>query len=193
MKLVINLFLLALVVLVSYWLIGSIKEPIAFKDELDKRERAVISRLQQIRKAQEFHRAVTGHFAGSFEELKSNLETGELEIVTAYGDPDDPTSDEISYDTIRIAAIDSVRSMKLNLDSLKYVPYGEGAFFDIQSDTIPYEKSKVNVLEVGVVRNIFMGPYGDRRYQKYDNKYDPFSKIKFGDLTKPNLTGNWER
>lgn len=193
MKLVINLFLLALVALVAYLLIGSIQEPIAFKDELDKRERAVIRKLQQVRKTQEFHRAVTGYFAGSFEDLKSNLETGELKIITAYGDPDDPTNDEIRYDTIRTPAIDSIRSMKINLDSLKYVPYGEGAFFTIKADTIPYEKSEVNVLEVGVARNVFMGQYGDRKYQKYDNKYEPSSRIKFGDLTKPNLTGNWER
>ncbi len=193
MKLVINLSLLVLVAFVTYLLIGSIQEPIAFNNELDKRERAVISKLQQIRKIQEFHRAVEGHFAGSFEELKSNLETGELEIITAYGDPDDPTGDDIRYDTLRTPAIDSVRAMNINLDSLRYVPYSDGESFTMKADTVLYEKSDVNVLEVKVARSVFMGKYADKKYQKYDDKYDPESVIKFGDPYKPNLTGNWER
>lgn len=193
MKLVINLSLLALVAFVTYLLIGSIQEPIAFNNELDKRERAVISKLQQIRKVQEFHRAVVGHFAGSFDELKSNLESGELEIITAYGDPDDPSGDDIRYDTLRTPSIDSIRTMNINLDSLRYVPFSNGQSFTMKADTVLYEKSDVNVLEVKVARSVFMGKYADKKYQKYDDKYDPESVIKFGDPYKPNLTGNWER
>jgi hypothetical protein len=193
MKLLINLTLVGLVILVAAILISSIQEPIAFNEQLDRRERAVISKLQQIRKAQEFHRAVAGHFANDFDELTYNLTNGMYQVITAYGDPDDPTKEEIKYDTIRKPAIDSIRVMKINLDSLRYVPFGEGSVFDMKADTIPYEKSEVNVLEVGVSRSKFMGRFADKKYQKYDDKYEPESRIKFGNLTKPNLTGNWER
>lgn len=193
MRLIINILILLALVFVTYVLISSIREPIEFEKELGIREKAVIARLQDIRKAQEFHRAVAGSFAGTFDELKHNLQTKDLTIITAYGDPDDPESGEVFFDTIRKPAIDSIRSLNIRLDSLEFIPFGEGAVFSLKVDTIPYEKTTVNVLEVGAVRKDFMGKYGDVSYRKYDDKYDPGSSIKFGDLNKPSLTGTWER
>ena len=37
-----------------------------------------------------------------------------------------------------------------------------------------------------------MGPFGDAKYKKYDKYFDPEKMLKFGDLTTPNLNGNWE-
>ena len=195
MRLIINLLLLALVAFLIFLLVQSISEPIAFKAEKDKRENAVIDKLMQVRQAQEIYRSIhDGSFAGSWEDLKTTLKTGRIPYVSVIGDPDDPNfTGEITYDTTFVEARDSVRSLGWNVDSLQYIPYGGGKSFEIKADTLSYQKTLVNVVEVGTSRTAFMGKYGDAAFRRYDASYEPNSFIKFGDMNKPNLSGNWER
>ena len=76
---------------------------------------------------------------------------------------------------------------------MKTVPYCEGAQFDIFADTISYEGSIANVVEVGTLYKTFMGEYASKKYAMYDDRYDPNKFLKFGDKQKPVLTGNWEQ
>ena len=194
MKLVINLLLLALIGVLIWVLIGSIREPIAFRAEKDKRERAVIDKLMEIRTAQELYRSITGNFSGDFDSLKHVLSSDSFRIIQVFGDPDDPNNTEaIRYDTIYRSSADSIEFLGMNLDSLRYVPYGGGAVFDIQADTLTYQSTLVQVVEVGVARKVFMGTFGDIKYSRYDNNYDPEKVLKFGDMGAPNISGNWER
>jgi hypothetical protein len=188
-----NLLMFLLILFLGYVLYTQIKEPISFQNEKDKRERAVIQQLINIRKAQEAYRGVTGNFAKSFTDLKSGLETGRFRMIQVYGDPDDPTNKvAIRYDTSYTAAIDSVRSMGLELEGLGVVPFGNGAEFEIFADTTSYQQAVVEVVEVGVEYEKFMGKFADRKFRKYDERYDPKKRIKFGDKSKPILTGSWE-
>ncbi|MCO6479068.1 MAG: hypothetical protein J5I94_20705 [Phaeodactylibacter sp.] len=194
MRILINVVLAVIVLGLIWVLISSIREPIAFKAEKEKRERAVIDKLMKIRAAQEAFRNIKGGFAPSFDSLSYVLKTDSFSIVSVIGDPDDPDfTGEIIYDTTYMPAIDSIRSMGINLDSLRYVPYGRGAEFEIQADTITYQSTNVPVVEVGIRRKAFMGPYADPRFARYDNSYDPNSVLKFGNMNAPNLSGNWER
>ena len=194
MKLVINLLLLALIGVLIWVLIGSIREPIAFRAEKDKRERAVIDKLIEIRTAQELYRSITGNFAGDFDTLKQVLTTDSFRIIQVFGDPDDPNSTEaIRYDTIYRPAADSIIFLGMNLDSLPFVPYGGGARFNMEADTLTYQSTLVQVVEVGIARKVFMGTFADMKYSKYDNSYDPEKVLKFGDMGAPNVSGNWER
>jgi len=193
MRLVINLFLVAVIVGLVWLLIQSIREPIAFKAEKDKREQAVIAKLMDIRKAQEAFRDIKGGFAPDFDSLKYVLLNDSFSIVQVYGDPDDPNfTGEILYDTLKVSARDSIRTMGINLDSLPFVPYGRGERFEIQADTLTYQNTLVNVVEVGVRRKAFMGPWADPRFARYDRGYDPNTVLKFGTMNAPNLSGNWE-
>ena len=195
MRLIINLILLAIVAALIYLLVQSISEPIAFKAEKDKRENAVVDKLMQVRQAQEIYRSVhNGSFAGSWSDLKNTLKTGRIPFVSVIGDPDDPNfTGVITYDTSYVAAADSVRALGWSIDSLQYVPYGGGKSFNIQADTLSYQKTLVDVVEVGVSRKDFMGRFADAKFRRYDVSYDPNTVIKFGDMNKPNLSGNWER
>jgi hypothetical protein len=195
MRLLINLILIALVGFLAYLLINSIREPIKFKAEKDRRENAVVDKLLVVRKMQEFYRDITGgSFAPSFDTLKQVLETGRFMNVKVLGDPDDPDfQGEILYDTNYLPAIDTIRKLGINLDSLRFVPFSGGEEFLIKADTLTYQSTLVNVVEVGAPRSLFMGPFADPRFARYDNAYDPNTIIKFGDMSKPNLAGNWER
>ena len=194
MRLVINLILLAIVAVLLAFLIGGIREPIAFQAEKVKRERAVVDKLMEIRTVQEAFRSIKGGFAPDFDSLSKVMNYDSFMIIKVLGDPDDPNfTGEITYDTSFSPAIDSMNAMGVNLDSLRYVPYGEGEVFEIQADTMTYQSTLVNVVEVGTRRKVFMGRYADPRFAKYDNGYDPNSYIKFGNMNAPNLSGNWEK
>lgn len=193
MRLIINLILVVLIFGLIWVLYSSISEPIAFKAELERRKDAVVERLMQVRAAQELYRDVTGRFANDFDTLNQVLQTGKIQVISVYGDPDDPSNTEaIRYDTTYEAAMDKVESLGLNLDSLRYVPYSTSAKFSIQADTLTYQSSLVNVVEVGTPYKTFMGPYASPHFARYDNTYDPEMTIKFGNMSAPNTSGNWE-
>jgi len=193
MKYVINFVLLALIVAFAYFLYQSIAEPIRFTDVKAKRQKVVIDNLKQIRKAQELYREITDSFANNFDTLVYVLKTDSIPVVKIIGNPDEIGSvAEVEYDTIYFSAIDSIKNLNINLDSLKYIPFANGKTFSIAADEIDYQKTKVNVVEVGARYRDFMGKYADKKYQKYETGYDPDNQIKFGDLNTPNLTGNWE-
>ena len=195
MKLVINLILVAIIAFLLYALYNSIKEPIAFKAEKERRERVVVEQLMKIRQAQEAFRDITGVFAPNFDTLSQILNTGQFKVIQVFGDPDDPNfTGEITYDTLLVPAQDSMRRMLAmnNFDSLRYVPFSSGQLFNIAADVIDYQSTKVPVVEVGAQRKLFMGRFADKRYARYDQKYDPESLVKFGNMFSPNLSGNWE-
>ncbi len=193
MRKVINLVLVALIALFVWVLISGIREPILFNAELDRREDAVENRLKQIRVAQELHRDITGGFAPTFDSLNYVLRNGRIPTISVFGDPDDPSNTEaIRYDTSYVNALDKVAELELDLDSLRYVPYSNNVEFEIYADTLTYQSTLVHVVEVGVVQSKFMGKFGDPKYARYDNSYDPKRFIKFGNRNTPNTSGNWE-
>lgn len=194
-----NLVLVLLILFLVFVLYKGIEEPIAFQAEKQKRDDAVVGKLMEIRTAQELYRGLTGGFAPNFDTLQEVLVRDTFKIVNIIGDPDDPNfTGEIVYDTLFIMSADSLAAIQenkgilTNLDSLPYVPFGKGEKFMIDADTMTYQKTLVNVVQVGVSRKVYMGQYADARYQKYDDRYNPNETIKFGDLTKPTLAGNWE-
>ena len=194
MRLIINLLLILLVGLLAYILVDSIREPIAFKAEKEKRETAVVDKLMKVRQAQEMYRSITGYFAPTFDTLQQVLTDGRFSIVKVLGDPDDPDNvDAITYDTTYKPAIDSVRILGMDLASLRYVPFtNPQKQFEIAADTMTYQKTLVSVVEVGTKRANYMGEFASPRFAKYDNAYNPNGTIKFGDMNAPKLSGNWE-
>lgn len=193
MRIIINLIILAAILGLAYLLFFSIKEPISFKNELDRREGIVVDRLENIKTCQEMYRDITGEFAPTFDTLVQVLTTDSIPFQQVFGDPSDPDNeDKFIYKTVYSSAKDSINNLGISLDSLRYVPFSAQEEFEIAADTLTYQKTLVPVCEVGTRYNKFMGPYADVKYQKYDDTYDPGNRIKFGDMSSPNLTGSWD-
>lgn len=196
MRLVLNVILLLIAAALAYMLYMSIEEPIAFDAEKERRKDIVVEKLELIRDAQEMYRDITGNFAPNFDTLVDVLTNGRFTRIAVIGDPDDPNfTGVITYDTSYTKAIDSIRALGIDLKSLKYVPLFKDTkqeTFQIAADTIDYQSTTVAVVEVGTPYKSFMGKYSDARFAKYDQNYSPNKIIKFGDLNKPNLSGNWE-
>jgi len=194
MRYVINTVLLGLIGFLAYAVYTSIKEPIAFGDEKKRRKSAVVTKLETIRKSQEIYRSIKGEFAGSFEELSNVLTNDSIPFVKIIEDPEDPSNTEKFQKIVTYtAAFDSIKSMGIDLASLGDIPFSEGKRFEIQADTVEYQKTNVAVVEVGTKWNTFMGEFSDPKYAKYDSKYDPNRTIKFGNMNKPSLAGSWDR
>ena len=193
MRKIFSLAFLVLAFFLAFLLYRSIEEPITFADERSVREDAVSDKLKVIRTTQEMYRDITGMFAPNFDTLKQVLSEGRFTEVRIIGDPDDPNFDpSTAYDTTYLPAIDSVRALGIDLDKLEYVPYTDNKVFDIAADTIDYQSTKVPVVQVGIARKEFMDRFADERFKRYDQRYDPNAPLKFGDLSKPSLAGNWE-
>ncbi|MEL7223223.1 MAG: hypothetical protein AAGJ93_17995 [Bacteroidota bacterium] len=196
MRLVFNVILLLIAAALAFMLYKSIEEPIAFDTEKERRKEVIVEKLETIRTAQEMYRDINGTFAPNFDTLVDVLTNGRFTRIAVIGDPDDPNfTGEITYDTTFTPAIDSIRALGMDLSSLRYVPTfkdTEQTEFMIAADTIEYQSTTVAVVEVGTLWKNFMGDYADARFAKYDQGFSPNKVIKFGDLNKPNLSGNWE-
>ena len=192
MRIAINLLFVLLAAFLAYMLYGTIKEPVKFQAEKDLRETAVVDKLIKIRKAQEYYRAITGEFAPNFDTLKQVLNTGNFTITKVEGDPDDPDGGKVVYTEIEKSAKDSLASLNFTFNDLETIPYTNVMTFDIEADTTTYQNTLVHVVQVGTKRSNFMGEFADPRFAKYDDSYDPNAIIKFGDMSKPNTSGNWE-
>lgn len=193
MRTLFSLLFLVLAGVLAFFLYKSIEEPIAFANVRSERDAAVSEKLEMIRDAQEVYRDITGVFAPRFDTLKQVLTEGQAMQIIVNGDPDDPNfTGEITYDTTYIPASQLVAEREIVLDGIEKVPFGDGAVFDIEAKTIPYQSTTVPVVQVGVRKKVYMGEYADARFQQYDQSYEPNKPMKFGDLNKPTLTGSWQ-
>ncbi|MCB9309533.1 MAG: hypothetical protein H6567_05690 [Lewinellaceae bacterium] len=195
MRNIINVVLALLTVFFAYWLYNTIREPIRFAAEKSKRGDAVISKLKDIQSAEDVYRMVTGKFAGNFDQLRDTINNGNIALIKLTADPNDPTNQDKFVKSVTYkSAKDSLRAILMhdvNLDSLKYIPYSDGKTFDIAADTLTYQNTLVQVVQVGTKWKDFMGEYADPKFKKYDNFYDPEKALKFGDMNSPNTNGNW--
>ncbi len=193
MKIVINILLILISAALAYLIALNIKEPISFSKALEKREGAVVKQLVKIRTAQDIYKKITGEYASNFDTLKQVLQSEQIELYKIIGNLDDENA-KTEIETLYTAASDSMRSLNISIDSLDYVPFGdEGAKYSIAADTLTYQNTLVNVVEVGIPYDKFMGKYANDRYRKYDQFYNPSNVLKFGDLYSPNTAGNWKK
>ena len=218
MRIVIQIVVFAIVGVLIWLLIDSIREPITFQNEYDARQRTVVNRLEVIQDLQQMHRGLRDEYAKTFDTLTDVLRNGRFPVLSVTEDPANPGV--FRYDTVRyVPAIDSavaVGASLLNSDEMslgmsqqfdivmqrvRKVPYNdEGLEFEMKADTITYQQVRgVPVVQVLTPVNSFMGKYAGPKYKKYDRFYNPDDDtefdtyyIGFGSMRKPSTSGNWE-
>lgn len=101
--------LFVVIVVLTYFLVETISEPIRFEKEKAKRYAKVIERLKNIRTAQLAYRDVKGEFADDWDELLDVIKNDRLRFIKVEGNPDDSTDilAGIKYDTIYVPIIDT--------------------------------------------------------------------------------------
>lgn len=199
MKILINVLILAGILGVGYLLVNSIKEPIEFQAEKDKRVEVVVNKLKEIRTAQLAFRGIVGKFAHDFDTLTEVLKNDTFKIIRVFGNPDDEEKkEEVVFETVYVPAIDSVNKLGLNLDSLSFVPYGGGEKFEIKAEVNEFQSTSVPMVLVRTPYKTFMGKFAAPRYKRFDNSYNPDDIteknyfLQFGSLNKPTTAGSWD-
>ena len=170
----INIILTLAIVALSFLIFRSIYLPIQFNEEKTHRYSHVIQRLKDIRTAQLAYKSVNGRYTADFDTLINFIKTGQFTAIKSIGNVEDSTA-VIIRDTIFIPVKDSIFPGKYAVDSLPFIPFGEGAKFDMKAGEIEKGKVMVKVFEV------------------VDTKpFDPKEVLRVGSMTEPSNAGNWE-
>ena len=228
MKTVFNIVLVLCAAALIYICYSSIMGPINFDETKKAREKEIIARLIDIRKAQQEYRTLhQGAYTDNFDSLIDFVKTAKLPFIMKVGTlTDDQLNngmtekkamaiinkakrtnkwDEVEKeglqnfrrDTMWVAVMDTIFAKGFNPDSLPYVPYGNGAKFElaIRKDTTK-AGAPLNLFQAQVAYDVYLG---DLNHQELVNLKDVQTKLgkycglRVGDIEQPNNgAGNWE-
>ncbi|MCI5580908.1 MAG: hypothetical protein MR387_06320 [Phocaeicola plebeius] len=228
MKTVINLVLAACVIGLVYICYGSIMGPIKFDNEKSIRDKAIIARLIDIRKAQQEYRSLhQGAYTDNFDSLIAFVKTAKLPFIMKVGTlTDDQLNNGMTEkkamaiinkakktnnwnevekeglqnfrrDTMWVAVLDTIFAKGFNPDSLPYVPYGNGAKFElaIRKDTTK-SGAPLNLFQAQVPYEVYLKGINDQELinlKDVQNKLGKYCGLRVGDIETPNNNaGNWE-
>ncbi len=203
MKKVLLLVLTACAAAAGYWLYDVIKSPIEFSNVAEIRKTAVVERIKDIRTAQRAYRRVNGQFAPSFDSLINFVKNDSMQFEIKMGSADDSIAvaeGRVKTEIVTIAAKDTIFGNKqVNLDELKFIPFGNGAEFKMAATIIETGNQglKVPVFCATAEYKTYLGDLNNP--QELVNMYDvdktvgTYPGIKVGSLERAtNDAGNWE-
>lgn len=202
MKIAFKLFLLVVIVGLGYMVIESIMEPVRFNQEKDKRDQAVIHKLEDIRAGELAYRKINGSYTASWDTLIDFLKTSEFFIVKEVADPNDTTYTKTIRDTLgTISVIDSLYNHRdhFNVEHLKYVPipakYFANETFELQVGEITRGGVPVQVFESQSHYNVMLKGLDNQLIINLIKKVEEMNKyagLKVGSLTEASTEGNWK-
>ncbi|MFO7935912.1 MAG: hypothetical protein R6U78_17745 [Bacteroidales bacterium] len=211
MRKVIQVLFALIIIGLGYLIVESIMEPIRFQNEVTQRERATIDRLIDIREAQKAYKDVYKRYTASFDTLIDFLRSDSFTITRAIGTIPEEWLEEygleearqraineriIVRETTKISVKDSLFGKDFAVDSLQYVPYTEGATFQMESSEIQTTSNlNVQVVEVSVHYDSLLQGMDEQlvvNYKDEREKITGYQGVKFGSLEEGTLTGNWE-
>lgn len=228
MKAVFNIVLCALVLVLVYVCYASVMQPINFEKEKKVRDKAVIARLIDIRKAQAEYSALHHRqYTASFDTLIEFVKTQKLPFVFKQGVLNDKQLDDgltevkavriiekakktgnyseveklglqnFKRDTMWVALIDTIFPRGFNADSMRYVPFGNGAQFEmaIRNDTAK-SGAPICLLEVKTPYEVYLNGLDKQEIvnlKDIQTKLGKYCGLMIGNLeTANNNAGNWE-
>ena len=228
MKTVINCVLVICALALVYICYGSIMGPINFDKQKDIREKAIIARLIDIRKAQQEYRSVhEGAYTASFDTLIHFVKTAKLPFIMKIGSlTDDQLNNGMTEqkamdlinkakktnnwtevekaglqnfrrDTMWVAVMDTIFEKGFNPDSLQFVPYGNGAKFEmaIRKDTTQ-SGAPLNLFQAQVAYDVSLSDLNRQELinlKDVQEKLGKYCGLRVGDIEQPNNNaGNWE-
>lgn len=211
MKVTLQILLAAAVVLLSYMCYKSITTPIEFNDEKDLRDKAIIARLIEIRKAQIEYKNVFKTHAGSFDDLAKFLNTQKLPFLVKEGVLTDEQLEKgltekeavkqglIRRDTVWVLAKDTLLGKGYDVEAMRYVPAVPGEKIMFSMDTTTLKSGAGYEIKVFACEVPFKSYLRDLDPQLTFNLIDKAQKqtkyagLRVGSLEEiNNNAGNWE-
>ena len=215
-------------VVLIYICYTSIMGPINFEKARKHREKAVIARLMDIRKAQQEYRNLNHQqYTASFDTLINFVKNQKLPFIYKEGELNDKQLEDgmtekkaiaiinkakktgkydevkkaglenFKRDTLWVAVLDTVFPKGFNPDSMRYVPYGNGAQFEmaIRNDTAK-SGAPFCLLEVKTPYETYLNGLDKQEIANMKDVQTMLGKycgLMIGSLeTANNNAGNWE-
>ena len=224
MKTVFNAILVLCIAALVYICYASIMGPINFDNEKAVRDAAVQSRLIDIRKAQEQYRNLHNQqYTDNFDTLIAFVKNAKIPFVFKQGELSDAQLEagmtekkamdiikkgnqadiiknglqNFRRDTNWIAVVDTIFGKGYNADSLRYIPFGNGAVFEMDTITqIARSGAPFCLLEVKVPYTTYLDGLDKQQIINIIDEQEQLGRypgLKIGDLeTANNNAGNWE-
>jgi hypothetical protein len=208
MKVTLKVLLTVAVILLVYMCYASLHVSIKFDDEKLIRERAIVERLIDIRKAQIEYKNIHKEHAANFDDLAKFLNEEKIPFLIKEGVLTDEQLDLgmteqeavkkgiIKRDTFWVIAKDTLFGQNFNAGELRNVP-GTNVQFTMDTGTLVSSSGYVvKVFEAGVRYDDYLGDLDKQllfNLNEVANKQNKFAGLRVGSLTEiNNNTGNWE-
>ena len=206
-----KLILVAVSIVLGYLCVQSILIPIKFNEEKSFREKVVIARLADIRRAQVEYRTAKGVYTNSFDTLIAFVRQGKAPIILKEGSLTDKqleaglTEKEavrqgiIKRDTTYVSILESLFGKDYPIDSIRYVPFSNPLTeFEMEKGELTSGAAaiSVKVVEVRTPYTVYLN--GLNRQEiinivETQEKMNKYPGLKFGSVTEANNNaGNWE-
>jgi hypothetical protein len=189
---------LAVVILVlGYLIFSSINKPVKFENTLNSRSEVIVSKLKDIRTAQNLFRNQYGRYTASFDSLIGFIQNGRIPEVKLIPDPNDTTFTRSISDTIGFISIyDSIFAKKnYGLEKLNEIPFSNGDYFSILAGQINKGGVDVAVFEVSARIETYTKDLDRQliinRIKEIEDR-SKFPGLKVGSMTEASTDGNWE-
>jgi len=195
---IIKILLLVIIIVLAYLVFESVMGPVRFNKAVDKRSKAVIQNLQDIRSAELTYKAINGNYTASFDTLFDFLQNGEIPVVKMVPDPEDTTFTKTIRDTTGyIRVIDSLFHSRPNfiVDHLKYIPFTDNEEFTLGAGVIEKGGVDVNVFEAKAHYNLILNGLSEQMVINLiaaKEQIERYPGLKVGSMTEPSTDGNWE-
>jgi len=184
----------------------SVTGPMEFKKVKQERFTQVISKLKDIRNAQEAHKIVTGKYANNFDALVSFVDTAKYTITqqrdSSYMEFDktygiDLLREVKLIDTLGFVSVkDSLFKNDDRYKSMMNVPFASGGEkFALKADIIDKGGYKAPVFEAKVAKSVVLHDQPkdllDRENVQISVEEVNGTEIKVGSLSEVSTSGNW--
>ena len=202
--------------------------PIEFEQEQKFREKKVIARLMDIRKAQQEYRMRNeGKYTASFDTLIEFVKTQKIPFIMKEGVLNDKQLEEglserkamaivnkarktgnwaeakaaglenFKRDTMWVAIMDTIFPKGFDADSLRYVPFGNGAQFEMATkNSTTKSGAPIYLLEVKTPYDVYLNGLDQQEVANMKDlqiKLNKYPGLMVGSLETPNNNaGNWE-
>jgi hypothetical protein len=205
MKTIIQIVLWIACIFLGYLIYNSVTGPIEFKKVKEERFQKVVSKLKDIRNAQEAYKTVNGVYAKDFNSLIKFVDTGKY-IITQQRDSSfmefdktyqiDLLKEVKIIDTLGFVSVkDSLFKADNRYKNLMDVPGAAGETFELKADIIEKSGYRAPVFEVKVAKSKILADQPKdlvaRENAQVSVEEVNGSFIKVGSLEEVSTSGNW--
>lgn len=190
---ILGFVLIPVALFLAYQNYNVIQSDIEYKRVTDYRYDVVRQRLEKIREGQVAYKNENGAFTDNFDTLITFVKSGKMKIIKKIGNEDDSMAvalGQVRRDTIFVPVLgNGFKPENYPVDSLKYIPFGNGATFNLAAGILgsPESEYKPPVFEAFAEFKTFLGDLG-----KEYGKVIPDSAIRVGSMVEPTTNGNWK-